>query len=221
MDKSKIILDTAIKEFGEKGFLSASTNNIAKEAKVSKGLIFHYYESKIMLFIACVSSCLEDLNNYCSADIPRFEDPKKMLLFYLQKKILFFRENPMDLKILYEARCSPPSEEDGYEKLSLLFSEYENDAYEQLFEFFSIFSLREDVNKETVKFIIRSVAEKIESELMLLCFDVDTFNSDLVEIAVQNMLETIEIIKYGVLDTTKRRRKYANNKGKRHNYTLF
>jgi len=44
------ILNAALKEFAAKGYTEASTNVIAKEAGISKGLMFHYVKSKENLF---------------------------------------------------------------------------------------------------------------------------------------------------------------------------
>ena len=45
------ILEAALVEFAEKGYKKASTNSIVREAKVSKGLLFHYFISKKELYI--------------------------------------------------------------------------------------------------------------------------------------------------------------------------
>jgi AcrR family transcriptional regulator len=45
------ILNAALKEFALRGFDSASTNVIAKEAGISKALMFHYINSKQELFL--------------------------------------------------------------------------------------------------------------------------------------------------------------------------
>ncbi|MFW5434886.1 TetR/AcrR family transcriptional regulator [Paenibacillus apiarius] len=43
--KNKLI-DSALKVFSEKGFDSSTTKDIAREAKVTDGLIYHYFNSK-------------------------------------------------------------------------------------------------------------------------------------------------------------------------------
>lgn len=45
------ILNAALKEFASKGFDHASTNVIAKEANISKPLLFHYVANKQELFL--------------------------------------------------------------------------------------------------------------------------------------------------------------------------
>lgn len=49
-DKKIRIINAAMEEFGEKGFELASTNSIVKKAKISKGLLFHYFSTKQELF---------------------------------------------------------------------------------------------------------------------------------------------------------------------------
>lgn len=45
------ILNAALKEFSSQGYDNASTNVIAKEARISKALMFHYVSSKQELFL--------------------------------------------------------------------------------------------------------------------------------------------------------------------------
>ena len=40
------ILMAALQAFGEKGYASTTVSQIAKEAGISKGLIYHYFSSK-------------------------------------------------------------------------------------------------------------------------------------------------------------------------------
>jgi AcrR family transcriptional regulator len=56
------ILNAALKEFALKGFDNASTNVIAKEAGISKALMFHYVNSKQELFLFVYDYFTELLN---------------------------------------------------------------------------------------------------------------------------------------------------------------
>lgn len=57
-----VILNAALKEFSMKGFDAASTNVIAKEAGISKGLMFHYITSKEKLFLFLYDYCVDRIN---------------------------------------------------------------------------------------------------------------------------------------------------------------
>ncbi|WP_028775335.1 TetR/AcrR family transcriptional regulator [Shimazuella kribbensis] len=50
-EKQERILNAAMKEFAEKGFQHASTNQIVANAGISKGLLFHYFSNKKALYL--------------------------------------------------------------------------------------------------------------------------------------------------------------------------
>lgn len=54
LDREKIIIDAALKVFSQKGFSDTRMADIAKEANMSYGLIYHYFENKEKLFDAIV-----------------------------------------------------------------------------------------------------------------------------------------------------------------------
>lgn len=50
-EKQDRIINAAIKEFAQKGYDNASTNEIVKEAGISKGLLFHYFGNKKKMYL--------------------------------------------------------------------------------------------------------------------------------------------------------------------------
>lgn len=50
-EKQTRIINAAMKEFAQKGFDNASTNEIVKAAEIAKGLLFHYFKNKQQLFL--------------------------------------------------------------------------------------------------------------------------------------------------------------------------
>ncbi|HEY8891687.1 MAG TPA: TetR/AcrR family transcriptional regulator [Clostridium sp.] len=58
-EKQKKILEATIREFADKGFDKASTNEIVKEAGISKGILFHYFKNKKNLFLFVFDYCAE------------------------------------------------------------------------------------------------------------------------------------------------------------------
>ena len=55
------ILDAAISLFAEKGLAGTSARDIAKEANVSVGLMYHYYKTKEEMFDAIVEDALREV----------------------------------------------------------------------------------------------------------------------------------------------------------------
>nr|WP_284248210.1 TetR/AcrR family transcriptional regulator [Tetragenococcus halophilus] len=49
--KQERVINAALKEFAAKGYKHASTNEIVKEANISKGLLFHYFKGKEELYL--------------------------------------------------------------------------------------------------------------------------------------------------------------------------
>ena len=45
-EKRERIINAALKEFAKNGYDKASTNDIVKEAEISKGSLFNYFNSK-------------------------------------------------------------------------------------------------------------------------------------------------------------------------------
>lgn len=62
-DKQDKIFVSAIKEFANKGYTLASTNNICKEALISKGSMFQYFETKEGLFFFVIRRALAEVIN--------------------------------------------------------------------------------------------------------------------------------------------------------------
>ncbi len=95
------ILNAALKEFATKGFDEASTNVIAKESRISKGLMFHYVNSKKDLFLFLFDYCTDmidkeyfELMNFNERDIfERLRQSYLLQLELLQKHPWIFEFN--------------------------------------------------------------------------------------------------------------------------------
>ena len=83
----KQILAAAFNEFTKKGFAMTSMDNIAQKANVSKGLIYHYFDSKESLLEALVKTHIVAL---LPKHIPSFEheDKAKDFIFNMFSTII-------------------------------------------------------------------------------------------------------------------------------------
>ncbi|MDN3670773.1 TetR/AcrR family transcriptional regulator [Echinicola jeungdonensis] len=61
--KEKDILEAAIKLFSSKGYHTTKMDEVAKQAKMSKGLIYFYYKNKEDLYMAVTKKAFEELKN--------------------------------------------------------------------------------------------------------------------------------------------------------------
>ncbi len=63
IEKIELIKKSALKLFAENGYQSTSISQIAKQAKISKGLMYNYFKSKENLLHDIMFSGLEDFKN--------------------------------------------------------------------------------------------------------------------------------------------------------------
>lgn len=62
LSKQKI-LEAALCEFGNNGCEKASLNTVCSAYDISKGNIYHYFKDKDEIYLSCVKSCFDALNN--------------------------------------------------------------------------------------------------------------------------------------------------------------
>ena len=58
------IMDSALMEFSVKGYGASSVNTICGEKDISKGILYHYFDTKDDLFLACVRECFTLLTEF-------------------------------------------------------------------------------------------------------------------------------------------------------------
>ncbi|OHD11115.1 MAG: hypothetical protein A2086_01870 [Spirochaetes bacterium GWD1_27_9] len=166
--KQEKIFSSAVKEFSNKGYSLASTNNICKEAGISKGSMFQYFSTKEDLFFFVIRKALSEV-----------------IGFY--KKNYQFDVEKMDLKDIFIKSCLQLI--DFYEKYPFhyrlyLRTNYEIDApnYKEirryLVRYVSTIThrfidvgkkrkvLRDDISKELALFLINSFL----SRFVEICF---------------------------------------------------
>ena len=97
MDEEKRvrIINSAISEFAKSGFDKGSTNVIVKEAEISKGLIFHYFGSKVKLFLYLFDYCTELITKdlYEKVDLKNGDILERIHNITL-KKVILLQKHP-------------------------------------------------------------------------------------------------------------------------------
>lgn len=63
IEKQNKIIDAALLSFGTNGYKKASINDIAKEAGISKAMVFHYFGTKKELYFYLLNLCANILMN--------------------------------------------------------------------------------------------------------------------------------------------------------------
>lgn len=106
-EKTKLILDTALELFAEKGFHQTSISDITRKAGISKGLLYNYFESKDEVLKSIIQTGYDTAYNHLDLNNDHTLAREEFINFM---RITFrsVRENPKFWK-LYSALVMQPN----------------------------------------------------------------------------------------------------------------
>ncbi len=88
-----VIMQAALELFGHNGYHSTSISKIAKEAGVSKGLIYNYFESKEDLLKKIILEAIETGEHIMEEAMSQSDDPFKQLQTLLVTSVEMIKSN--------------------------------------------------------------------------------------------------------------------------------
>jgi AcrR family transcriptional regulator len=122
------LLKAAVKVFSEKGYHAGSMAQIAKTAKISKGLAYHYFDSKEALLIALAEQRLQEMLPLVQG-LESIQDPKKRLLFLVDFVLKELVENTEKLRFFNSLYLNA----DGVRAIEQAMQKY-HDQFERIFQ---------------------------------------------------------------------------------------
>lgn len=99
-DKTDQIIEAAIKVFIEKGFLQATTQEIAKEAQVAEVTLFRKFSTKQNLFEFVITRALEDRFQSKLQKLAEVENTELFFISILTDRLSMISKNEMLVKLL-------------------------------------------------------------------------------------------------------------------------
>jgi|SRR5690625_707460 len=162
-DKQKQIINAAMKEFAQRGFDKASTNEIIKMANISKGSLFNYFDSKRGLYLYLIDYAIDIVEQ----KFLRLVDASKRDLFARLKNIAtikmeFLHRYPNTMQFLSTIFLNDDSiDENVLKKIKKLQLQADKMTYENID--YSLF--REDVDPKKAFQIIRWAFDGYEIEM--------------------------------------------------------
>ncbi len=105
-DKRQLIMNTALSLFAGSGYGNTSMNEIAKKAKISKGLIYNYFESKEALIQTILNKGIDkmlaifDPNKDGKLEVHELE-------FFITESIKTLKENRPFWKLYFQISMQP------------------------------------------------------------------------------------------------------------------
>jgi AcrR family transcriptional regulator len=99
-DKRRLILDAAVTAFAERGFHACRVSDIADEANVAYGLVYHYFRSKDEVLDTLFSERWDILLAFIAETDRREVAPREKLHAIAAAIIDFYRYDPALMKVI-------------------------------------------------------------------------------------------------------------------------
>ena len=162
VDKRERIINSAFEEFSKNGYENASTNVIVKNAKISKGLLFHYFGNKLELYNKLSEFAMQTITESISKKIDWnitdfFERIKQVIII----KVELTKEYPYIYKFFKEIFKGKSIEE-----IRKLTDKESEELAKKAYSYHIDFSMfKEEFDLVTTMNIIRWTLEKMGEEL--------------------------------------------------------
>jgi AcrR family transcriptional regulator len=96
----KQIIDTAVKEFVEKGYEGTSMNSIAMRAGLSKGGLYHHFHSKDEILIEANNKFMEPIIELME-NAKKIKSPTEGLKFYIKEYLKYWSNHARELQFTF------------------------------------------------------------------------------------------------------------------------
>lgn len=164
-DKQLEILKIATREFAVNGYYKAKTDTIAEEAKVSKGLVFHYFKSKKNLYIETIREAVKTLEaTFDESEIP--QDSLVELFDYSLKKRFEIEQTHQDqMQLMLEVYSNLDHlPEELNDEITEFIEKVRNDNYEMVARIVRRLPMKNGVREEDVISLVVSLFNQLEAE---------------------------------------------------------
>ncbi|MGM9942245.1 MAG: TetR/AcrR family transcriptional regulator [Bulleidia sp.] len=186
------IMDRALAEFAQYGYGGSSVNTICTEG-ISKGIIYHYFNTKDDLYLACVQECFDELCKYISSQWKQEDSPASSMRKYFSIRASFFQLHPLYQPLFCDAMIAPPHElrEQIHERIRA----FEELNVSILQNILSDMPLRSDVTMEEIIETFRlfqnfiNAADRYETDMVE---DYETYD--------HRRMRALDILLYGVIE---------------------
>ena len=149
-DKKQMIINKGIEIFSKFSFVEAKTDLIVKEAGISKGLLFYYFDNKKNFYLYLLNYAVNLLtqNLECKTYYDFFDN----IVSIMDQKCNLIKKYPNETKFLNMA--SRETSKEVEKEIKDIFSEYHKKSNEklkiQISNSIKIFNLRKDIDHELV-----------------------------------------------------------------------
>lgn len=101
------ISDAALELFADRGYSATSIAMIAKKAKISKGLIYNYFDSKHELLVHIMSNAFELVHDFIDEDDLQKKDPREVFSKTIKDALELVNQNKGYFRLLTSLMLHP------------------------------------------------------------------------------------------------------------------
>jgi AcrR family transcriptional regulator len=99
-EKTALILDAAVKVFADKGYYGARVSDIAQEAGIAYGLVYHYFKNKEDLLISIFRTRWSQFDQAVRKIMEEKDDPRQMIHSIVTFLFHSYKNNPKMIEVM-------------------------------------------------------------------------------------------------------------------------
>ena len=189
------IIEAALIEFSQKGYKAFGINELCKNHKISKGILYHNFSGKSEIYLACVRESFQKAVSIIrgeSGDIPS-------LVEYMERRHRFFKDFPHHSHVFFEAWLTAPAEiAEDVEKEKVIFEDLNRQVSEKLL---AESTLKDHISQEEALYYLTFIQQLFRSYYLAASGSQET--SSLASQYENNLQKVLHLMIYGILKDEK------------------
>lgn len=178
-EKQERIIHAGMESFGKCGYKKALTEDIAKNAGISKGLLFHYFKDKKSFYLYIFDYCEKIVRKSIKIeDIQHIDDFFDLLDYGTAKKLHLIKKYPYMMNFILKAYLSRKEavSDELNQRIQYLF----DTVYDEYFQYIRFDKFKDHIDPKEIYHMMLWMAEGylIDKQRFDQPFDVDVFLHD-------------------------------------------
>ena len=189
------IIEAALIEFSQKGYKAFGINELCKNHKISKGILYHNFSGKSEIYLACVRESFQKAVSIIrgeSGGIPS-------LVEYMERRHRFFKDFPHHSHVFFEAWLTAPAEiADEVAQEKAVFEDLNRQVSEKLL---AESTLKDHISQEEALYYLTFIQQFFRSYYLAASGSQET--SSLASQYENNLQKVLHLMIYGILKDEK------------------
>lgn len=189
------IIEAALIEFSQKGYKAFGINELCKNHKISKGILYHNFSGKSEIYLACVRESFQK-----AVSIIRGESGGiSSLVEYMERRHRFSKDFPHHSHVFFEAWLTAPAEiADEVAQEKAVFEDLNRQVSEKLLV---ESTLKDHISQEEALYYLTFIQQLFRSYYLAASGSQET--SSLASQYENNLQKVLHLMIYGILKDEK------------------